>query len=374
MASEYQGLKVTVERTTLLQGIQKVQSIVEKKSTVAILGNILLSVSGKILSLASTDLEVGVRVSVTILAGNDGRLTVSPKHIHDIVKELPEQTLDLRQKDTGLLEIVCGKSRFTIVSLPAEHYPALPQFEDILYLPASAKHLAKMIDRTQFAIPVDSTKIQINGIYLEPKGDGFFRMTATDGHRLSYIDEKILLQGGDVFRGVIVPKKGIIELRKLLDGKEEIGLHIERGTIFAKVGPDYLFIRLIEGEFPDYNRIIPQDNTSQLTVNRQALTAAIRRVGVLASDKYKGMKLALRADGLQISSSNPDMGEAVEEMDAQFNGEPLEIGFNAKYLLECLVVMTSETLDVYLKDPLRPVIIKDQDVPQHSYVLMPMRV
>jgi DNA polymerase-3 subunit beta len=375
MREEIFEMNFSIDRSPLLAALQKVQTVVEKKNTIQILGNILCSVKNQELSLCATDLEVGIKVTLPVETQQEGKMTLSAKHFLDIVKELPEKKLTITRKDNSWVELVCGKSRFNIVSLPADQYPALPSFEDKTYFEGKTDALIDMIDRTQFAASTDATRYHINGVFLENLESGLMRMTATDGHRLSFVDQEVFLNSPDLNRGIIIPKKGLSEFRKLLDeSTDNIGLSFERGYIFAKLNESYLFIRLIDGEYPDYRPVIPKSSDRLVKVDRQEFNSALKRVSLLANEKSRGIKLALQAGSLTISSSNPDMGEAREEMDVEYLGEALEIGFNSKYLLECLAVMQSEKLEFHLKDRLSPGVLREAGQQNHTYVIMPMRI
>jgi DNA polymerase III subunit beta len=368
-------MNFSIDRSPLLEALQKVQSVVEKKNTIPILGNILCDVKNNELSLCATDLEVGIKVNLSVEMQQEGKITLSAKHFLDIVKELPEKKLQITRKDNSWIELICGKSKFNIVSLPADQYPTLPSFEDKTYFEARTEALTDMIDRTQFAASTDATRYQINGVYFECLDNSLMRMTATDGHRLSFVDQAVFLSTPDLKRGVIIPKKGLTEFRKLLDeGNTVIGLSFERGYFFAKLNTSFLFIRLIDGEYPDYRPVIPKNTEKRVGIDRQGFSSALKRVSLLANEKSRGVKLTLQESMLTISSSNPDMGEAREEVDIEYSGEPLEIGFNSKYLLESLNVMKAEKLEFCLKNQLSPGILREVGQENHTYVIMPMRI
>jgi DNA polymerase III subunit beta len=368
-------MNFTIHRDPLLDALQKMQYVVEKRNTVPILGNILCSVSGRELSLCATDLEVGIKIVLPVESKKDGKITLSAKHFLDIVKELPSKDLVIGKTENGWVEIVCGKSKFKVVSLPAEEYPSLPSFEDKAYFEAKAEALIDMIDRTQFAVSTDATRYHLNGVYFEPIQNGLMRMTSTDGHRLSFVDTELFLKGPELKRGVIIPKKGLSELRKLLsEAGTSVGLAFERGYVFGKLGTTYLFIRLIDGEYPDVRGVIPKQIEQTVRMSREEFNSALKRVSLLANEKSKGVKLAIDSGVLTISSSNQEMGEAREEIDIEFKGEPVEIGFNSKYLLECLSVLSSEKLEFCFKDRLSPGILQGGEEKNHTYVIMPMRI
>jgi DNA polymerase-3 subunit beta len=232
-----------------------------------------------------------------------------------------------------------------------------------------------MIDRTEFAVSLDATRYHLNGVFFEALENNLMRMTATDGHRLSFVDAEVFLNAPELKRGIIIPRKGLHELRKILDdGQSSVGLAFERGYIFVKLGQSYLFVRLIEGEYPDYKQVVPKNSDKTLKVGREDLLSALRRVSLLANEKSRGVKLSMSDNSLVITSSNPDVGDAREELDVQFNGDLLEVGFNAKYLLDSLAITRSPEILFSLKDKLSPGIMRGQEEAHHTYVIMPMRI
>ena len=372
-------MNFAIQREPLLGALLKVQSVVEKRNTVAILGNILCSVKGQELLLCATDLEVGIRVSLPVEAKQEGKITISAKNFLDIVRELPEKKIYFSRKDNNWIELVCGKSKFNIVSLAADEYPTLPAFDEKNYFDARSQALIDMIDRTQFAVSTDATRYHLNGVFFEHpqevEGQNVMRMTATDGHRLSFVDQEVFMKTPELKRGIIIPKKGLSELRKLLDVQQAtVGLAFERGYLFAKLSDSYLFVRLIDGEYPDYRLVIPKGTDKIVKTDRDELNSALKRVSLLAHEKSRGVKLALQENMLTISSSNPDMGEAREEIDVEYLGDTLDIGFNSKYLLECLSVLSSDKVEIHLKDRLSPGILRGTGEANHTYVIMPMRI
>ena len=368
-------MKFSVHRNPLLEALNKIQSVVEKKNTVPILSNILFSVEGQELSIAATDLEVGMKIKISVNGQADGKITLSAKAFLDIVKELPQSELELTRKENDWVEIVSGKSRFKVVSLAATEYPNLPSFEDKRYLDARTDALKEMIERVSFAVSTDATRYLMNGVYLENLEKNVMRMTATDGHRLAFMESELFQEAPEMKRGLIIPKKGLNELNKLLaESNQSVGVAFERGYIFAHTNETYLFIRLIEGEYPDYRQVIPRATDKVLKIEREAFLSALKRVSLLAHEKSKGVKFSIQDKLLTIYSSNPDLGEAKEELDIDYSGEALSIGFNAKYLLEALAVTPTDNLELHLKDHLSPGILRGEGQPNHTYVIMPMRI
>jgi DNA polymerase-3 subunit beta len=368
-------MKFTIHRNPLLEALSKAQSVVERKNTVPILANVLFSVEKNQLSVCATDLEVGVKINLPVQASQDGKVTLSAKALLDIVKELPQENLELTKKDNDWVEIICGKSKFKVVSLSASEYPTLPAFEEKKYIDSSIEGLKEMIDRTSFAVSTDATRYLMNGVFFEALDKNIMRMTATDGHRLAYMDREIFAHAPEFKRGIIIPKKGLTELRKFLDeGEATIGIAFERGYIFAHLDHSYIFIRLIEGEYPDYRQVIPKSADRIAKLDKNQFHSALKRVSLLAHEKSRGVKFSMQNGMITVYSSNPDLGEAKEEIDADYTGEAVSIGFNAKYLLDCLNVMNDDQIEFYFKDHLSPGILKTKNQPNHTYVIMPMRI
>ncbi len=368
-------MKFTVDRDALFLELQKIQSVVERRSTVPILANILVSVNGNELSLCGTDLEVGVLVTLPITSGESGRITISAKNFLDIVRELPSKPVTISRKSNDWVDIGSGKSKFNIVGLPAEDFPTLPSFDDKSFYQARYDALAEMIDKTAFAVSTDAARYHLNGVFFEQIEGSVMRMTGTDGHRLSYIDQEVFLQAPEFRRGVIIQKKGLLELRKLLEQKpSNFTVAVEKTHFFAIVGNTRLFIKLIDGEFPDYRMVIPKQMDRSCKMDTESFHSALRRVSLLAHEKSKGVKIGFDKNLMVISSSNPDMGEAREEVDVEYGGDAIEVGFNAKYLLDCMAVANSKTMEFLFKDRLSPGILRGSENKNHTYVIMPMRI
>jgi DNA polymerase-3 subunit beta len=368
-------MKFIIHRNPFLEALNKVQSIVEKKNTVPILSNVLLNVEGETLWISATDLEVGIKLSLPVTQGQNGKITLNAKNFLDIVKELPQTTLEIIKKENDWVEVICGKSKFKIVSLSANEYPALPLFEEKKYQDANIQQLSEMIDKTSFAVSTDATRYHMNGVFLEALENKKMRMTATDGHRLAYLEHELFKSLPEIKRGIIIPKKGLTELRKFIEtGEDTIRLGFERGYLFAHLNGSYLFIRLIEGEYPDYRLVIPKETPKVLRVEKEEFYSALKRVSLLSHEKSRGVKFSIQPGLMTIYSSNPDLGEAKEEIDIHYTGESISIGFNSKYLLDCLAVSSAERVYLKLKDHLSPGIVQNEGQENSNYIIMPMRI
>ncbi|MBI4925698.1 MAG: DNA polymerase III subunit beta, partial [Bdellovibrio sp.] len=381
-----------VERTPFLDALNKTQSVVEKKNTSPILSNILCSVRGKELSIFATDLEVGVKIKINIDESenspqkeklqeqtpeklNEERVSFPAKYFLDIVRELPHnQKIIITKKENNWVELLSGKSKFNMVSLSPDEFPTLPEFENKKYIDARVSSLKQMIDSTAFAISTDATRYTLTGVYFEPLDQQIMRMTALDGHRLSFVDQEVFLKTPNMKSGIIIPKKGLGELRKLIEeSSSSVGLAIERGNLFATYLNTHLFIRLIEGEFPDYRQVIPSSKEKTIKIKKEEFNSALKRASLFANEKSKAVRFSLQDTTLTITTSNPDMGEAKEEVEVEYSGEPTEVGFNFKYLLDYLAIVQSEYLEFSMKDQQNAGILRGVGQQYHTYVIMPMR-
>ncbi len=374
-------MKLSITKSEFLRGLGRIQSIVEKRNSMPILANTLIEAPeiGKEakLHLAATDLEVGVRSQHAAEVTEAGGLTVSAKKLFEIVRELADEKIELEATANSYLEIRCNRSRFTLAGTASEEYPTLPEFSPDKTVPIPAAILSAMIERTMYAASVDETRYNLNGVYLEVLGDsGAIRLVATDGHRLACVDREIDGDSSALASGVIIPRKGLGELKRLVDedDAEEIELAFANNSGLARKGDVSLVMRLIEGEFPNYNQVIPKDLTRSLILPTDEFVHAVRRVALLSSERSRAVKLELDEGQLVISSSNPDLGDAREELDVDYAGDALAIGFNAKYLLDAIGALQLKEIRFAFQDELSPSRIKPPDDEKSLAVVMPMRI
>lgn len=370
-------MEFTIGRDELQAALYLMQGVVERRTPIPILGNVLLSAESDGVVVAATDQQIGVRRRCAAKVKKKGATTANGRMLHDIVRELPDGDLSLRSFENHWIEISSGKSRFKVVGIDPQEFPAMPRIakeaeKQVVAVPAST--LGDMITRTLFAVSVDETRVNLSGIYVDRSEEGILRLVATDGHRLAMVTRKI--DGLTPSGGVILPRKGIVELRRLLEGGDEpVSLATKPPVVHASRGAVELSMRLVEGEFPDYRQVIPSNSTRQLSVGLEAFEGALRRVSLVSSEISHGIRLAAESGTLKISSVNPDRGEAEEEIDADFEGKPIVVGFNARYLLDVLnVVSPGARIEMSLGDELSPGIIKTDDDPEFLYVVMPMRL
>ncbi|MFO1518183.1 MAG: DNA polymerase III subunit beta [bacterium] len=373
-------MEFKIKRNEFLNALSWTQSVVERKTTMPILSNVLLEVKPKAVQITATDLEVGVITQVNAEVIQEGKICVPAKSLYDIVKEIPLEEIKIRAKEQGRLEVSAGKSHFRIVGLPPEEFPNLPLPDEKQWYPLEAKGLQGMLDKTLHAISTDESRYNLHGVFLERVGEKALRMVATDGHRLSYVDREVS-QPMKLTKGVIIPKKAVHELKRLVgesgaegDVQEAVQLTIDGRNLIARRGGVTLVARLIDGDFPDYQRVIPKLQEKALMVDRQTLMGALRRVSLLISDRSRGIKFSLSSGLLELSTSNPDLGEAREEIGVDYKGDHLKIGFNARYFLDVLGSMDDEKVAVELNGEVGPCVLRSASDKGFLSVIMPMRI
>jgi DNA polymerase-3 subunit beta len=372
-------MKVTVERAQLLRSLGHVHRVVERRNTIPILANVLIRADRAKLALKATDLDLEVTETLAAEVGPGGSTTVPAHMFYDIVRKLPDgaQIVLEASGDRAVLAIRAGRSRFTLQTLPESDFPDLAAGEMTHSFKLAAGDLKRLIDKTQFAISTEETRYYLNGIYLHAAGSAkaqTLRAVATDGHRLAQM-ELPLPTGADGMPGIIVPRKTVGEVQRLIeDAEAEIAIELSQGKIRFTLGEVVLTSKLIDGTFPDYARVIPLGNDKQLVVDKKDFEAAVDRVSTVSSERGRAVKLAINGGRLVLSVTNPDSGSATEELEVEYDADPLDIGFNSRYLLDIASQMEGEVAVLKLADPGSPTLIQDRDAKGALYVLMPMRV
>src|ERR1700754_2049536 len=372
-------MKVTVERTALLKSLGRVHRVVERRNTIPILANVLIRADKSKLSLKATDLDLEVIDAADAEVSPGGSTTVPAHMFYEIVRKLPEgsQIVLEASGDRAVLAIRAGRSRFTLQTLPESDFPDLAAGEMTHKFTLAASDLKRLIDKTQFAISTEETRYYLNGIYLHVAGSGksqMLRAVATDGHRLAQV-ELPLPAGAEGMPGVIVPRKTVTEVQRLIDDAgAEVSIELSSSKIRFSIGNVVLTSKLIDGTFPDYQRVIPSGNDKELSIDKKDFEAAVDRVSTVSSERGRAVKLSLSSGKLILSVTNPDSGSATEEIEVDYDADPLDIGFNSRYLLDIASQLDGEVAVLRLADPGSPTLIEDKDAKGALYVLMPMRV
>jgi DNA polymerase-3 subunit beta len=372
-------MKLSIERGTLLKALAQAQSVVERRNTIPILANVLIEAEGAQVSFRATDLDIEVVDRVAAMVERAGATTVSAVMLHEIVRKLPDGSLVNLTEDaaSGRLAITAGRSSFNLATLPREDFPVMASSEYSTRFTAPASVLRRLFDKAKFAISTEETRYYLNGVYLHTAtGDSgpVLRCVATDGHRLARIDAA-LPEGAQGMPGVIVPRKTVNELRKLLDDDAaEIEVSVSETKVRFATPAIALTSKVIDGTFPDYTRVIPVGNTKRLEVDASAFAKAVDRVATVSSERSRAVKLALDEDRLILSVNAPDSGAAEEELVVAYSDERLEIGFNAKYLLEIASQVDRENAVFLFNSSGDPTLMREGNDMSAVYVVMPMRV
>jgi len=370
-------MRVTIERSAFLKALNHVQSVVERRNTIPILSNVLVQASSGQLKLTATDLDIEIVESVGAEVARDGATTVPAHMLYDIVRKLPDGAqLDLEQgPDQGRISIFAGRSRFALQALPPEDFPDLAAGELSNRFTIPAADLKGLIEKTRFAISTEETRYYLNGIYLHEVAAGsMLRAVATDGHRLAQA-QIVRPEGAKGMPGIIVPRKTVLELVKLIDGLDgDIDVALSSSKIRFAAGNLILTSKLIDGTFPDYERVIPRHNDKVLDVDTKIFSDAVDRVSTISMEKGRAVKLNISSGKLVLTVNNPDSGSAEEEIAAVYEADPIDIGFNSRYLLDVAGQMKSSSMIFNLADAGSPTIIRDPGDEHALYVLMPMRV
>lgn len=372
-------MRLTIERATLLKSLGHVQSVVERRNTIPILSNLRLEATADGLLLNATDMDIDISERVPAVVAETGATTASAHTLFDIVRKLPDGAqVELSfQPSDSFLSLRSGRSRFTLASLPVEDFPLMTGGDFSHSFQVTAADLIALIDRTKFAISTEETRYYLNGIYLHAARSGgvnVLRAVATDGHRLARVEVPLPEGAGDM-PGVIVPRKTVLELRKLIEeASSDMTVSLSASKIRFAFGDAVLSSKLIDGTFPDYERVIPIDNDRILEVEKKAFADAVDRVSAISTEKSRAIKVLVDKGTATLSASSPEAGTAVEEVEASYQSPPLEIGFNSRYLLEILGQLEGDAARFALADANSPTVIREVADASAIYVLMPMRV
>jgi DNA polymerase-3 subunit beta len=372
-------MKLSIERGTLLKAVSQAQSVVERRNTIPILANVLIEAEGNTVTFRATDLDIEVLDKAPAQVERAGSTTVSAVMLHEIVRKLPDGSLVTLSDDSaaGRLSVQAGRSHFNLATLPKEDFPVMASSDYASNFSAPAGVLRRLFDKSKFAISTEETRYYLNGVYMhvaDGEGGKVLRCVATDGHRLARIDAP-LPAGAEAMPGVIVPRKTVGELRKLLDDDDmQIAVSVSETKVRFATPDITLTSKVIDGTFPDYTRVIPQGNSRRLEVDARDFAAAVDRVATVSSERSRAVKLSLDEDRLVLSVNAPDSGAAEEELAVAYGDERLEIGFNAKYLLEIASQVDRENAVFMFNSAGDPTLMREGNDMSAVYVVMPMRV
>lgn len=364
-------MEVVLDRDAFLKGLQMVQNIIEPRQTLPILANVLLEADGEAVRVTATDLEVGARVSIPARVSAKGAITISARKLGEIVKELPAAAVSLKVHENAGVSLRCGGVTYKLVGLAPDDFPPVVPATPAAWLTLEAKTLREMLAQTSFAISHDETRYALNGVLFVFQGKDL-RLVATDGHRLA-VSVRTLGQGGGAVTG-IVPRKAVSEINRVLGAGEEVQVALTENQFVLQMPNFVMTARLIEGQFPNYDAVIPRNHPRKLVIGRITLASALRRVAVMAEDRNKPVRFILGPASLKLAASSQELGEAEESLDVDYSGEEVTIGFNSRYVLDALAPLEKDQISLEFKDGLSAGLIKSVEEEGYCCVIMPMRI
>jgi DNA polymerase-3 subunit beta len=370
------SLEFTIDRALFLKALGHVQSVVEKRNTIAILSNIKIEAVEGAVNLTATDMDIAITEKIAADVSEEGELTVPAHTLYEIIRKLPDGaqiSLKGNAATGGKLEIKSGACNFSLSCLPSTEFPVMDRGDMSHEFTLTAAELVALIDKTKFAMSTEETRYYLNGIFLHAKANTLCSV-ATDGHRLAKI-EVDLPEGAADMPGVIIPRKTVAELKKLVDeAQDDINISLSTSKICFICGDAVLLSKLVDGTFPDYNKVIPMDNDRVMEINSAAFSKAVDRVSTISFDKTKAIKLSVSAGKLTLSAANEENGTACEEIEVAYSSAPVEVGFNSRYILDMMAGIEGEEAQFIFAEGAAPVLVKDKADSASLYVIMPMRI
>jgi DNA polymerase-3 subunit beta len=367
-------MEIKIQKDAFLKGLHLAQSIADRKSTMPVLANALIRSEGKDSILcAATDLRVTVVAEAKAEVVAEGGLSIGAKHLFEIVKNLPSVEILFKKTQNNYAEIKAGNAKYRVVGISGKDFPRLPDQQAVEFHEIDAGTLTEMVRKTIFSVSNDETRRHLNGIYFEWKGSRIL-MVSTDGHRLSKVESEVG-EGPNMAEGIIMPRKGVMEMRRLLEGVDgtcDIGFH--EGNLFVRANDVCLTIKLVDAQFPPYDQVVPNESERKVKVDRMLFLDSLKRMSIMSSEKNGGIRIELKENQIRITSDNPELGEAQEDLMVEYQGKPLNIGFNARYFMEILGEMHGDEVLLEFNGELDPGMIRTIDDESYLGVVMPLRI
>ncbi len=367
------NMKILINKEILIEPLLAISGVVERRQTLPILSNILINIEEELIRLTATDMEVESCFVISHRSEKTGKTTVPARKFLDIVKALPDRSEIELLFENEKVRILCGKSKFTLSTMPADDFPAIEGLDEIVNISLPEKTLKKLLENTQFAMAHQDVRYYLNGLLIELDGQNI-RAVATDGHRLA-LSETVFTTGVSDLLQIIVPRKGVLEISRLLgDSETEVELVISKNHLRIVTENQLLTTKLIDGKFPDYDRVIPQDSNKKVYADREKLRSGMARTSILSNEKFRGIRMVVEEGKVIASANNPEQETAEEEIEVMYSGESMEIGFNVSYLLDALNIIKSDQVLLELKDSDSSCLITSPEDSNSRYVIMPMRL
>ncbi|MGD0021254.1 MAG: DNA polymerase III subunit beta [Smithellaceae bacterium] len=369
-------MELKINRNTFLDGIQKTLGIVEKKTTLPILNNVLLKAEANKLKIIATDREISLNSDYEAEIIKKGEITVSAKKLYEMVREIQGEVIYLSQ-DNNIVKISCQRAIYKIPGLPAEDFPDITEDRDIQFYNIKGIIIKELIGKTAFAMATDEMRKNLNGVLLEvilDESNNMLRMVATDGHRLALAKHSISELFLETGKGVILPRKGLMEIKKIIDEHENIKIGIHKNLFVVKTDNTLLKVSLVDADYPDYKKVIPAEKGINVVLEKESFLHALRRMNVVSSERYGGVILSFSEGKLTLNSTNLDVGEAMEEIDITYSGEDMDVGFNVNYLIDAISVISKETLLFEVGSGIKPSTIRETESDDYLCIVMPLKI
>jgi len=371
-------MEIKIEKDALYRSVARVQSIIEKRSNMPILSMVLLTAVDSNILVTATDLEISYQQKIAAQVIESGNITISGRKLFEILKESKNKEISIKEKENNWVFITDGNARYNLACLPAEEFPVFVEPEDVLLVEIDGNVLREMINKTIYSVTLEEAGFKLSGVFTEKvaqEGKTFLRMVSTDGHRLSMVDkeikgiEEVVLDGG-----VMIPKKGMSELSKIAPEEGVVHIGFKQNNCMAKTEDAMIVIRLLESKFPDYQAVIPQKATHLLKIKREVVLDGMKKMVILSNESYRGVKIILENNNMELVSINPDLGDAQENLAIEYKEERLEVGFNARYFIDALQSMESDTVEMGFIDNASPCLLTGEDDNGFLGLIMPMRL
>ncbi|HOQ71753.1 MAG: DNA polymerase III subunit beta [Smithellaceae bacterium] len=370
-------MEFKVNRNIFLDGIQKTLGIVEKKTTTPILNNVLLKAEASKIKIIATDREISLISDYEADIAENGEITLSAKKLFEMVREIQGDTVHFTKSANNIVKVTCQRATYKIPGLPADDFPSVADSQQVEFFNIPGSVLKELISKTSFAMAFDESRKNLNGVLLETSSDGknhIWRMVATDGHRLAVARAQTADPCPEMAKGIIIPRKGLMEVKKLTDVHENVSVGIHKNMFVVKTENTILKVNLVDADYPDYKRVIPAEKGVSVTLDKELFLHALRRMNVVSSERYSGVIISIAPDKMTLNSTNLDVGEATEEIDITYSGEEMEVGFNVNYVIDAVSAISIDRVVMEVGVGLKPTLIKPAEGDNYLCIVMPLKI
>jgi DNA polymerase-3 subunit beta len=369
-------MELKINRNTFLDWIQKTLGIVEKKTTMPILNNVLLKTENNKLKIVATDREISLISDYDAEITEKGEITLSAKKLYEMVREIQGEVIHFT-KNNNVVKVSCQRAVYKIPGLPADDFPSISDDKDVKLYNIHGNILKDLINKTSFAMATDEMRKNLNGVLLEAGSEGpnhIFRMVATDGHRLALAKSDTSEYCQEMSKGIIIPRKGLLEVKKIIDENESVGIGLHKNMLIVKTENTLLKVSLVDADYPDYKRVIPAEKGIDVVLEKESFLHALKRMNVVSSERYSGVILSFSSGKMTLNSTNLDVGEAMEEIDIAYNGDDVDVGFNVNYLIDAISVISDDNILFEVGVGLKPSVLKPAQGDNFLCIVMPLKI